>query len=248
MRGMESGNTTVTEVPKRRQSVAPWWHTCALILLFVGISFTGAIESRTAGSTQHHLPRYLFTLAFEWVAAGVTWWGLRMRRVPVAQVVGEWRSGWNGWKNDLAAAAIFWIMATILLAGLGAALSLLHFHTAQKIIAGMAPQTLPEMLLWVAMSVSAGLCEEFIFRGYMLQQFSSLTNRLWIGVALSSLLFGISHGYEGVAGMIVITVYGAMFCALALQRKGLRAGMMAHAWHDLFSGMALALAHHFHVL
>jgi hypothetical protein len=70
---------------------------------------------------------------------------------------------------------------------------------------------------------------------------------LWIGVACSSLLFGVSHGYEGAAGMIAITAYGAMFCVLAILRKGLRPGMIAHAWHDIFSGVMLAMLRHFHL-
>jgi hypothetical protein len=71
---------------------------------------------------------------------------------------------------------------------------------------------------------------------------------VWLGVLCSSLLFGVSHGYEGAAGMIAITAYGAMFCALAIVRDSLRPGMIAHAWHDIFSGVMLALIRHFHVL
>jgi uncharacterized protein len=46
--------------------------------------------------------------------------------------------------------------------------------------------------------------------------------------------------------MILIAAYGAMFCLLALQRRSLRAGMMAHAWHDFITGAALVLAKHLH--
>jgi hypothetical protein len=58
----------------------------------------------------------------------------------------------------------------------------------------------------------------------------------------------LSHAYEGVAGMIAIGVYGALFCGLAILRGSLRPGMIAHAWHDIFSGVMLAVAHHFHLL
>jgi hypothetical protein len=69
-----------------------------------------------------------------------------------------------------------------------------------------------------------------------------------LGVAGSSLVFGLSHAYEGAAGMIAITVYGALFCGVAILRRSLRPGMIAHAWHDIFSGVMLALAHHLHVI
>jgi hypothetical protein len=48
--------------------------------------------------------------------------------------------------------------------------------------------------------------------------------------------------------MIAITAYGALFCGLAILRRSLRPGMIAHAWHDIFSGAMLALAHHLHAL
>jgi hypothetical protein len=46
--------------------------------------------------------------------------------------------------------------------------------------------------------------------------------------------------------MIVIVVYGALFCALALVRNSLRPGMIAHAWHDIVTGVALVLLRHAH--
>jgi hypothetical protein len=32
--------------------------------------------------------------------------------------------------------------------------------------------------------------------------------------------------------MLMITVFGALFSLLAIRRESLRAGMIAHAWHD----------------
>jgi hypothetical protein len=46
--------------------------------------------------------------------------------------------------------------------------------------------------------------------------------------------------------MIAITAYGALFCVLVFARNSLRPGMIAHVWHDIFSGIVLALLRHFH--
>jgi membrane protease YdiL (CAAX protease family) len=56
---------------------------------------------------------------------------------------------------------------------------------------------------------------------------------------VSSIVFGMAHGYEGAKRMMLITVYGFLFSALAESRKSLRPGMMAHAWHDAFTGMVM---------
>src|SRR6185369_501622 len=56
-----------------------------------------------------------------------------------------------------------------------------------------------ESLLWIALSLSAGFCEEFVFRGYVQRQFEALTHNRWIALCLQAALFGISHGYQGTA-------------------------------------------------
>jgi hypothetical protein len=170
-----------------------------------------------------------------------------MRRVALSTLLG-FRRGFDALIEDLAFAAIYWIAALIVLAGIGLALKAAGLSAPQKTLMGIAPQTPMEVLLWMVLSCSAGFCEEFVFRGYLLRQFSSLGAGIGIGVLCSSLMFGISHGYEGAAGMIAITAYGAMFCILALVRRSLRPGMIAHAWHDIFTGVMLALLRHFHPL
>ena len=103
--------------------------------------------------------------------------------------------------------------------------------------AALAPHSAVEMLLWIALSFSAGFC-----RGIRLSRlFSAAVHRPLARVAgsASSLPRSSSacvHAYEGAAGMIAIAAYGALFCGLALLREQLRPGMIAHAWHDIFSG------------
>ena len=97
--------------------------------------------------------------------------------------------------------------------------------------------------------ISAGFCEELLFRGYFQQQFLRLgRGRLWAGVAASSVLFGCAHLYEGAAGVLSITLFGAMFSLLASKRRSLRPGMLAHAWHDGLSGLVLFLLQRMHML
>ncbi|HVT98283.1 MAG TPA: CPBP family intramembrane glutamic endopeptidase [Acidobacteriaceae bacterium] len=227
--------------------VAPWWHTALIVLLLVAASFLGARSAHRGAVAAHHLVRYSSGILMEWALLLLVWWGLRMKRVRFAELLG-FRRGWNALMEDWLAAGVFWIAAMIVLAIVGLSLKAAGLSAPQKTLMSIAPRTPLELLLWMMLSCSAGFCEEFVFRGYLLRQFSSLGAGLWLGVLCSSLLFGISHGYEGAAGMIAITVYGAMFCMLVFLRKSLRPGMIAHAWHDIFSGLTLALLRHFHLL
>ena len=228
-------------------AVAPWWHTALIVALLAGGSLLNAHQTHRSGLAAHHPQRYLSAIAIEWLLFLLAWWGLRLRRVRIAELLG-FRRGLRALGEDLGAAGVFWIVSLVVLAVIASLLRPFHLGTAQKTLAALAPRTATEMLLWIALSCSAGFCEEFVFRGYLLRQFSSPIHRLWLGVVASSLLFGIGHGYEGAAGMIAIAAYGALFCGLTILRRTLRPGMMAHAWHDIFSGAMLALAHHFHFL
>jgi len=89
--------------------------------------------------------------------------------------------------------------------------------------------------------MTAGFCEEIIFRGYLQRQFAAVAHTMLGGVALSAIVFGASHGYEGSPRMLLLALYGLMFGLLAWWRKSLRPGMIAHAWHDALSGAVLRL-------
>jgi uncharacterized protein len=242
--GLES-----TGEPARRpaSAVAPWWHTALIVLIVAGGSAFNARPARVTGLAAHHAQRYLTAITAEWLLFLLVWWGLRMKRVALAEIMG-FRRGLRAWGEDFGAAGVFWIFSLLVLACIGVFAQLLHLGTPQKALAALAPRTAVEMLLWIALSCSAGFVEEFAFRGYLLRQFASPAYALWLGVLCSSLIFGIAHAYEGSAGMIAIGAYGALFCGLAILRRTLRPGMIAHAWHDIFSGAVLALAHHFRLL
>ena len=233
--------------PRYASAVAPWWHTALIVLLVAGTSLLNSRRAHLSVLAAHHSRRYLTGIAAEWILFLLVWWGLRMKRVPLREILG-FRRGLRAWGEDFAAAGVFWIVSLLVLACIGVLAQLLHLGTSQKVLAAMAPRTAQEMLLWIALSCSAGIAEEFAFRGYLLHQFAAPAHALWLGVVASSLIFGIAHAYEGAAGMIAIGVYGALFCGLAILRRTLRPGMIAHAWHDIFSGVMLALALHFHLL
>jgi uncharacterized protein len=239
--------STVLSAPRPTSAVAPWWHTALVLLLVVGGSILTAHPAHPAhmsGLEAHHLRRYLTGIGAEWLLFLLVWWGLRMRRVSIAEIAGFQR-GPRTWGEDFAAAGIFWTIALVVLAVIGLLAQLLHLSAPQKALAAMAPRTALEMLLWIALSCSAGFVEEIAFRGYLLRQFASPAHALWLGVVGSSIVFGLAHAYEGAAGMVAIGAYGALFCGLAILRRSLRPGMIAHAWHDIFSGVVLTLLHHF---
>ena len=207
------------------------------------------MRSHTAALENHHIRKYLATLVYEWVLAAAVLWGIALRRVPLRVLVGDWQSNRKAWLRDLALGLAFWVWSAVVLAAIGFLLTLAHLKLPASTVAALAPADLGELLLFLVLSLSAGFCEELLFRGYFQQQCTRLARgRVWVGVAASSLLFGLAHLYEGAAGVISITIFGAMFSVLAIRRRSLRPGMIAHAWHDALSGLILFLLQHTHAL
>jgi membrane protease YdiL (CAAX protease family) len=233
--------------------LAPWWHTAMMVALIIGLSVAGVRQLRSFGSQPLHLvANYSLTIAYEWILAALAVWGIHMRKVPLRQLLGERRRGARAWLADIGVALGFWAVALTVLALLGNALVKLsgsHIDPQRigDVTQKLTPVTGVEMMLFLVLSISAGISEELVFRGYLQQQFARMGHRVWIGVVLSALVFGGAHGYEGVAGILLIAAYGAMFGVLALLRRGLRSGMIAHAWHDSISGLALVLLRHYGV-
>jgi CAAX protease family protein len=250
---MEPPQSTSGQTYEQGGLLAPWWHTALMVLMIIGLSVAGVRRLHSFGDQPLHLvANYSLTIAYEWALAGLAVWGIRMRKVPLRQLLGERRPGVRAWLVDLGIALGYWAVALILLALLGNALMRIsgsHIDPQKigDVTQKLAPITGGEMVLFLVLSVSAGICEELVFRGYLQQQFARMGRRVWVGIALSALVFGGAHGYEGVAGMLLISAYGAMFGVLALLRRGLRTGMIAHAWHDSISGAALVLLRHYGV-
>ena len=248
---------TIVEPPQSAGApaalLAPWWHTALVVLLIIGLSIAGVRQLHSLGNRPLHLvANYSLSIAYEWVLAAMVLWGIHLRKVPLRQLLGETRPGARAWLADIGAALAYWVVAITALAVLGNVLvkisgSHIDPQKIGDVTQRLTPTTTVEMLLFLMLSISAGCCEELIFRGYLQQQFARMGHMLWIGVLLSALVFGSAHGYEGMAGMLLITAYGAMFGVLALLRRGLRTGMIAHAWHDSVSGVALVLLRHYGV-
>lgn len=222
--------------------LAPLWHTAIILVLLLGISLINALTRHLASTgARSHYVMYGVTLVWEWVLLALVHWGLLMRRTPLRQILGERRPGAAQFWTDFGIALGFWFGSLFLLGTVGVVLRGFHMHPEkiQGVVSHLAPASPGELALWFALSISAGFCEELIFRGYLQQQFTRLTRRICLGIAISAVFFGLAHGYEGSSGMLLITLYGAFFGILAHVRRSLRPGIIAHAWHDSLSGLVL---------
>ncbi len=228
--------------PPALPRVAPWLHTIFVIVLMLFLSLGGSQgRQRRAVELHGRIPLYAITMAGEWAIVAFIWYSIRRQGVAFRELVGGKWPTFESALLDVGIALGFWVVSALVLVGVGFALGLAraNLDDVRRTIGFLAPHSPLELLMWLGVCLTAGFCEEVIFRGFFQRQFSALTRSRWGGVALQALLFGAAHGYQGVRRMAQIAVFGALFGLLVLLRKSLRPGMMAHAWQDALAGVAL---------
>jgi len=222
--------------PRALPLIAPAWHTILFIAIFVGLSVAGGFFQHAAKQHPHAtatapsskvVTGYISVTVLEWLLVLYVRRGVHKRGVRLRDLVG---GRWGTPKAvivDIALGAGLWalwigLMSTDVLGG---------GTSAAK---GLLPQGILQSMAWIPVALSAGFCEELAFRGYLQKQFQAITGSIGWAVLIQAIVFGIGHLYEGVVPVARITLFGGLFGLVAIWRKSLRPGMIAHAWTDIF--------------
>lgn len=223
--------------PGRYTPVASPLHTILVLVAMTAWAFGSSALGRSLiealSSTRVRL--YLLTALLEWLMFALVLLGVWRNGVSSSEILGDrWHSR-REVLHDVGIAAGFWIVAAILLRLFG----LVWRVTPSGNLLSVLPHGTPELILWVGLAITAGICEEAIFRGYLQRQFIALTKSVPAGILLSAVIFGIAHAYQGPRMILPIGLYGAMFGILAHWRRSVRPGMIAHVWNDALVGVLL---------
>jgi membrane protease YdiL (CAAX protease family) len=108
-------------------------------------------------------------------------------------------------------------------------------------LTNLAPQTRAENHLFGMVSITAGVCEEILYRGLLLATLVPLVGT-WPAVAISSLIFGIGHAYQGISGIAKTGLVGLVLALLTVFSGSLFIAIVLHAVIDLASGRIMGKA------
>jgi CAAX protease family protein len=217
-------------------SVAPAWHTVVLLLFLFGVSFGSA---RAGGLTPlgPNIGRalgYVLVIIFEWAVVVFIWLGVKQRGLRIADLIGGRWARPLDILRDVSIAVAFLIVVT---GGVLGALDHFLKSAPNEAIRNLLPHGPIEVVLFLMTSLTAGFCEELIYRGYLQRQFTALTHAVPGGILLQAIVFALGHAYQGWKYVLLIAVLAAMLGLLAYWRKSLRPGMIAHALQDGISGI-----------
>lgn len=107
----------------------------------------------------------------------------------------------------------------------------------QGAISLLIPHNRVERAWFVPVAITAGLCEEFMYRGFLLWAFRPWLG-LWGAALASTVSFGSAHAYQGRPGAFRAGAIGVLFVVLAIATGSVIPGMVLHALLDLISGEA----------
>jgi uncharacterized protein len=190
---------------------------------------------------------YRRLLVLEWglaVLALVVW--LSSPGVDAGQVGLRWPVQWPGplTLGVVALVVLFVLLSTRALRG-GALLEApdaarrhgegRHAEPPGHATLAVLPRTAGERRLFTVVGVTAGVCEEWLYRGFFLAVVAAVAGRppAWALVLVAAAAFGLAHAYQGVGGVLLTGTLGGVFAALYLGTGSLLLPVLLHAVVDL---------------
>jgi len=188
-------------------------------------------------STIDRLTLYASTIAFQWFAVAVV--------------------AWRAWAHGFTASQLGLIfpdrtrllVASIVGSATIAALQWLNLRRVGRIPAEargplqalaerILPQSTVEMLPYMALAITAGLCEEFLYRGFAMAVLLHVGLQAWAVILLTSVLFGLAHSYQGRGGIVMTLLIGLVLGTSRIAYDSLVPAIFWHSAVDVVAGTA----------
>jgi membrane protease YdiL (CAAX protease family) len=203
-----------------------------LFVLFLVAGLPILSSSTTRESQIRQMPRlalYMSAAISEWVVAGLGLLIFFFSSLSAFSI---------GFRTLAPAHALASAGALVVLAVAGVRLGLFletrgWWPPEAELVYLLIPQTRHEKF-WslLLLAPTAALCEEFLYRGFLLAQLAQwMSSSVWAWAG-SSLAFGLAHVYQGWHGMVRASLLGALLAYPVIHFGSLYPSMLAHALID----------------
>jgi uncharacterized protein len=219
----------------------PWDIWLIFVVLAVLVPWRGRIRLRQLlakpqTTSGERISLYVATIIFQWLAVAVVSWRAWAHRFTPAQL------GLSAGRPPITLAMA--VGGAVVLSALqwlnlrrmsrpGARVPEILRALSQRIL----PQSQPETAVFLALAATAGVCEEFLYRGFAIAVFNLASLPSWVVVGASSVLFGLAHLYQGRGGLLGTTILGILFGATRVSYGSLAPVIVWHACIDVVAGV-----------
>ncbi len=223
----------------------PWDFVLILLFLGVVIPWRGAVRMKRLMrkpelTTADRLSLYGSTIVFQWLIVVIVGLRVLIRGVELEELglaaSDPWRIAWT----------------TIALTGFLCLNQVVGLRRITKIPADkrgrlfaitekIMPRTPKETLVYAALACTAGVSEEFLYRGFVFTAFVRMIVNYGppnaLAAILSSAWFSLAHLYQGRRGIITTFVVGLIFVSVRIWTGSLIPAIAAHIGIDLIVGI-----------
>jgi membrane protease YdiL (CAAX protease family) len=231
---METAVPASSAPPGQYARIASPFHTILVLAAQAVLALRTMIHLGHMGAAENvdRVQLYERTILFQLLMFALVLLGVWFSGSPLATVLGDrWRS-LGEVLRDAGVGVAFLFVSVMVGAMVGG-----HGAAPDRTVQFLFPHGGAEIILWILVSLVAGICEEAIFRGYLQRQFMALTKNVPLGIILSAAMFGVSHAYQGLGHALQIVLLGVLSGILAHWRRSVRPGMFAHALQDILGGL-----------
>jgi membrane protease YdiL (CAAX protease family) len=225
----------------------PWDFVLVLVFLGVIIPWRGAarmkrLMSKPDLTTADRMSLYGSTILFQWLIVAIVAWRSTARTVGPEELGLAARNPW----------LVAW--TTIALTGLLCVNQVVGLRRITKMQADkrgslfaitekIMPRTPTETLVFAALACTAGISEEFLYRGFVFMAFVRMVVNFGppnaVAAILSSVWFSLAHIYQGRRGIITTFVVGIIFGLVRIWTGSLIPVVAAHIGIDLVAGFCV---------
>ena len=189
----------------------------------------GAIDARALRETPVEAA-YVSSMVLIWaIGAAAAWAGAESGFTPAEM----------GLVSVDAASGVLWVgamtVAAIGIAWIGTRFGWRESETLEWLL----PESARERALFVALSISAGIGEELAYRAFLIPALERASGSLALAVVVSSIAFGMMHGYQQASGAIRASLLGALLAVPVLVTGSVLPSMAAHALYDIVAGLLI---------
>lgn len=210
--------------------------TIVVVLPVWGVRHWQSMKAEAAaGRTDARLRAWLVIVFVEWALTALLLLGWADRGLPLSRLGVEWRVD----RAFLIATGAVGVVAAFLLWQLAAVRRMAEIPEALArsiaSVEAILPHDRSERRAFVAVALTAGFCEELLYRGFLIDWFAARWG-IAAAVAASTLLFALGHAYQGVGGIVKTGAVGLVLAGLYLASGSIWLPMILHAVLDVNGG------------
>lgn len=210
----------------------------AVLTLFVGLGARRLQPYLTARAGERialYLTTAIRTVAVAAALVVIAWClGLQSERTDFGETLTALGLHFNFAPDEGAVLAVAMVAAGAAVSGIIGILRMAMGGAPTQAALDFLPRTPAETCVFSLVLAPVGsVGEEIIFRGFLMGQLWGLTGDGWIAAILSSILFGLMHGYQGAWGMARTGLIGLALAAGVILTGSLIPSIIAHFFANL---------------